>query len=148
MIFVLICLVSFIGREGSKNPVKRNCVWRGYCSESGNEWCGVQCSVRKNRLCVQEKNAGLTPWACGICGGWHFPISSKPFSGEVAVYEKVALSGSYPKLKVGFFHPAFTGGTERPHKPNGNTNPSKEGRWGSNGRHASEAICLKRDEDS
>jgi hypothetical protein len=59
------------------------------------------------------KEGGLTPWARGIQGRWHFPISSKPFSGEVVVYERVTPSGSNSKLEVGLSLSTFTGEIER-----------------------------------
>lgn len=42
-------------------------------------------------------------------GRWHFSIASKPFSGEVAVYERVAPSGGDPQLKVELSSSIFTG---------------------------------------
>lgn len=86
------------------------------------------------------KERGLTPWACGIRGRWHFPISSKPFSREVAVYERAAPSGSNLQLEVGLSPRISMGGIERSTCLDGHQNSlHRGGRWGSNGRHASEA---------
>lgn len=59
------------------------------------------------------KEGGLTQWACGVCGRWHFPISSKPISVEVVVYERVSPSGRLPKLRVEISPLALTGRIER-----------------------------------
>jgi hypothetical protein len=99
----------------------------GECRESGNEWCGVQCSVRKNRLAFRKRRRAH-PMGMRYLGRWHFPISSKPFSGEVAVYERAAPSGSRSKLEVRL-SPRFSWvRTERSTCANGIQN-----RWSSNG---------------
>jgi hypothetical protein len=59
------------------------------------------------------KESGLTPWACGVRGRWHFPTSSKPFSVEVVVYERVSPSGRHPKLRVEISPLALTGRIEK-----------------------------------
>jgi hypothetical protein len=46
-------------------------------------------------------------------GRWHLPIPSKPFSAEVVVYERAALSESCPKLGVEVSPWALTGRNER-----------------------------------
>lgn len=51
----------------------------------------------------QGKEAGLPHGHAVFVEGGTSTISSKPLSAEVAVYDRVASSGSYPKLKVEIF---------------------------------------------
>lgn len=87
-------------------------VGRGYCRGSGNEWCGVQCSVRKNRSTVRERPRAACGRALSVEGGTS-PLASKPFSKEVVVYERAAPSGGCSKLQVGISPSTCTGETER-----------------------------------